>query len=244
MLNRLRQTYQARGLIGVLRLLARRALATLYRRETQHIFVRRIPGHASRPLLSEAAEPGGTTCLFVESAAALREVEGEIPPAIRDSVDQLRKRLAEGCSVVLARRPHASGTGHDVIGYAINEPGVFSALGRRGRVSSDYLFNHYIEVLPEYRGQRIADVMRRAMDEYGRMRGFTRRCSVVSPVNESSRRSNLRYGLIHAGTVARVSILGGLYVWDTPWEDVERALRVGDDDAVAGEQTPPARGRA
>ena len=95
----------------------------------------------------------------MESAAALQEVAREIPATMRDSADQLKTRLDRGCLVILVRRPHPSGRGHEVIGYGIYEPGVFSALGRKGKVSPDGLFNHYMAVVSQYRGQRVADVI-------------------------------------------------------------------------------------
>src|SRR5262245_41352023 len=105
------------------------------------------------------------------------------------------------------------------------ERGIFSALGRKGRIASDILFTHYEEILPEYHGQRLADVMRRALEVYCRAQRVTKRCSVVSPTNQPSLRSSLRSGYTIAGTVARVSILRGLFTWETPWESIEKVLR-------------------
>jgi len=212
-------------MLGVLDQLGRRVLAALYSRDAQYIFVRKIEPPRALASRSEASEALGITCIFVESAAALREIEDDIPWPFRDSRDELQRRLAQGCSVILAQRPKPSGVGHELIGYGINEPAVFSALGRRGKLPSNILFNHYLEIVPEYRGLRIADVMRRAMDEYCRAHGFTMRCTVVSPDNRASLRSHYRAGLIHAGTVARVSLLRGLFVWETPWRKIERAVR-------------------
>jgi GNAT superfamily N-acetyltransferase len=224
--DKVRRTYRTQGVSAVLREIKRIAVAALYQRDAQHIFVRRIPASGASIPRSEAAESLGVTCVFVESAAALRAIESEIPLSIRDSVDQLRQRLAQGCSVIVVRKP--SRAGHEVIGYGINEPGVFSALGRRGQLFPNVLFNHYLEILPEYRGQRIAHVMRIAMDEYCRMHGFTKRCTVVSPSNEASLRSNFRSGLVRVGMVARVSLLGGLFVWETPLETIRRAVQAAD----------------
>src|SRR5215510_8685948 len=125
--------------------LLRRLLSALYHREAQYIFVRKIEAQQARPALNKAVEQMGITCLFVESLEAWQKVEAEIPSSIRDSANQLRQRVAQGCLVILARRSKSSGTGHEVLGYGIYEPGVFSALGRKGKVSSDVLFNHYLE---------------------------------------------------------------------------------------------------
>lgn len=233
-----RQTYRAEGLSGAVRQLHRSVLAALYHRDTQYIFVRKIETRAALAPRNEVAKKLGVTCMVVESAAVFREMADEIPLSIRDSVGQLQQRLTQNCSVIVARRPKSSGTGHEVIAYAIYEPGVFSALGRTGRLPPDILFNHHIEVLPEYRGQRIADVIRRTSDEYCRMHGFTKRCSVISPSNEASVRSTLRSGLVQTGTVARVSLLGGLFVWETPWKKIERAVQAVDQ---TGDRRPRSR---
>jgi GNAT superfamily N-acetyltransferase len=224
--DRLPRIYRTQGVSAVLREIIRIARVALYERETQYVFVRKIPASGVSVSGSEAGESLGVTCLFVESAAALRAIEREFPLSVRDSADQLRRRLAQGCSLIVVRKP--SRAGHEVIGYGINEPGVFSALGRGGQLLPDVLFNHYIEILPEYRGQRIAHVMRIAMDEYCRMHGFTKRCTVVSPFNEANLRSIVRSGLVHVGTVTRVSLLGGLFVWDTPLETIQRAVHAVD----------------
>jgi GNAT superfamily N-acetyltransferase len=221
--DNLRRTYRTHGVSALLREISRIALAALYQRDAQLIFVRKIPASGASVSSSKSL---GVTCVFVESTAALRAIERELPLSIRDSVDQLRQRLAQGCSVIVIRKP--SRAGHEVIGYGINEPGVFSALGRRGQLLPDVLFNHYIEILPEYRGQGIAHVMRIAMDEYCRVHGFTKRCDAVSPSNEASVRSNVRSGLIQVGMVARVSLLGGLFVWHTPLETIRRAVQAVD----------------
>jgi len=223
------RTYRFERILGALDGLTRRVFAALYTRDAQFIFVRKIDAARVLASRSEATETSGITCVFVESTAALREIEEEIPLSIRDSPDELRRRLTQGCSVIVARWPKPSGVGHEIIGYGINEPGVYSALGRRGKLPSDILFNHYLAVVPEYRGQRIADVMRRAMDEYCCRHGFTKRCTVVSPSNIASVRSNVRAGLTHAGTVARISLLRGLFVWETPWRQIERAVRAVDN---------------
>ena len=224
--------YRDRGLVQVLCHLARAVLLSFYHRQAQYILMKAIENRAHVAPTNTAEEKIGIECLIVESAEALQAVAREIPTAIRDSADQMKKRLERGCLVILARRPHPSGTGHEVIGYGIYEPGVFSALGRRGKVSSDILFNHYLEVLPKYRGQRIADVMKRAIDEHCRAHGFKKRCTVISPSNEPSLRSDLRYGFTVVGTVVRVSLLRGLVVWETPWESIERALGVSGHQEV------------
>lgn len=204
--------------------IARKLFASLYHRQVQYIMVKRLDPRATIGSGKVAAEDLDIECLLVESPAALGAIASEIPTSIRDSVAALRRRLEQGCLVVFARRPRQNGAGKEVIGYTVCERGIFSALGRRKQVCADMLFTHYMEVLPGYRGQRVPELMRRTMDRYCLAHGVTKRCSVVSVTNQPSIQSSLRSGLVIAGTVERVSVCRGLFVWETPWERVEKAL--------------------
>ena len=218
--DKVRRTYRTQGVSAVLREIKRIAVAALYQRDAQHIFVRKIPPPARRyPAVKRRRAWASHACSWNQQQPCAIQRRDSL--LIRDS-----QRLAQGCSVIVVRKP--SRAGHEVIGYGINEPGVFSALGRRGQLFPNVLFNHYLEILPEYRGQRIAHVMRIAMDEYCRMHGFTKRCTVVSPSNEASLRSSFRSGLVRVGVVAPVSLLGGLFVWETPSETIRRAVQAVD----------------
>jgi hypothetical protein len=217
--------YRERGLAQGLHHLARALLAAFYHREVQYILVKKVASQEAVSPVPGEESGTGTECVIVESAAVLQEVVREMPATLRDSVEQLKARVEQGCLVLLAYRPPRSGVNRDLIGYMLCERGIFSALGRKGKISSDILFTHYQEVLPEYRGQRIADVMRRAPEVYCRAQGLTKRCAVVSSTNEPSIRSTLRSGYMIAGTVTRVSILRGRFTWETPWEKIEKVLR-------------------
>ena len=148
-----------------------------------------------------------------------------MPSSARDSMEDLETRLGEGSLVFLASRSAGEGAGQEVVGYCICERGVFSALGRKMTTSPDILFSHYIEVLPEYRGHGLADLIRGEMVEYCCANGITTRCAVITPSNKPSLKSALRAGFRVVGTVQHVSILNGLLAWDTPWKKVEKALQ-------------------
>lgn len=223
--QQLRDLYRESGVTGLRRLIGRTLFTALYHREVQYILLKRVESQKAVSPAPGKEGGAGTECLIVESAAALQEVVREMPATMRDSVDTLKERLERGCAVILARRPRRSEAGQEVVGYNICERGVFSALGRKRKIASDILFAHYTEVLPEYRGQRIAEVISGAVDEYGRAHGLTKLCSVISPANQASLRAFLRAGYTIVGTVARVSILRGLFIWETPWERIEAALR-------------------
>lgn len=204
--------------------IAYKLLASLYHRQTQYILLKMIsPQFAAEPD-TVAAESLGLTCTTVESADALQAGGYELAPSFRDSVARLQDRLRHGCVVFLAHRPRAGGAGQEVIGYSLSERGVFSALGRREKISPNILFNHYMEVLPQYRGLRVTGLLWRAEWEYCRVHGMTKRYTVVLPANVPAMRSSLRVGLLIVGTVTRVSAFRGLWVWETPWERIEQAL--------------------
>src|SRR5262245_2128050 len=97
--------------------LLRRLLRALYQCQTQEVFVRRIPLQPALLARAEAAEQRGATCLWMESLDALHKIEAEFPSSVRDSVDQLRRRVAQGCVVIVVWRPKPSGSGPEVLGY-------------------------------------------------------------------------------------------------------------------------------
>jgi hypothetical protein len=211
--------------LSLLRQFARTLFTALYHRQAQYIMLKKIESQPAGRLVSEGGKATEIACQVVDSVAALYAVPWKIPAAMRDSVAQLAQRVRQGCLVILAWRPHKAEPSREVIAYMVCERGVFSALGRKGKVSSDLLFTHYLEVLAPYRGQRMAQVLRGVRDEYCRAQGVPKRCSTIALTNEASLRSSLRDGATIVGTVVRLSILRGVVVWETPWAQIERALR-------------------
>ena len=138
-----------------------------------------------------------------------------------------QKQLEQGCVILLARRPKNNGSGKEVVGYAIYQQGVFSVFGHLRKISSDFLFTHYGEVLPEYRGQRIQQMSIRARIRYCRSNGIKKCCSSVGIYNRPSIIGR-RGGSTITGTIEQVSVFGGLFKWETPWEKIEAALRRGE----------------
>jgi GNAT superfamily N-acetyltransferase len=206
------------------RRIAAALLTGIYRRQAAYVFGHVItPGDAGATFHAEG-ESSEVECLIVESAAALDDCQMEIPAVFRDSADTLKSRLDQGCIVILAYLPGAKAPDKHIVGYSLRQRGVFSALGRQRNISADILFTHYVEVLPEYRGQRLASRLTGAALEYCRKNGLTRLCSVVMTHNQPSIQYTLRVGFAIIGTVERVSILKGLFVWETPWQHIERAL--------------------
>jgi len=216
----LAQRARALAALGGARGLWQALTISLYSRQLQWITVKRLD--APDPALPPDPE---TECFVVDSLPAFDAVAPEIPPAFRDSVKALEARVARGCVVCLARRPRKDGGGQVVVGYEIAERGIFSALGRRKALGGDVVFSHYAEVLPTYRGQRIHRRLFAARDEYFRQRGGKILCGVVAPHNRASLHALARAGHQVVGTVARVSVLRVVVVWQTPWERITRALQ-------------------
>ena len=192
-------------LAGLWSHLARATARALYCRERQYITLKRLDG--PQPETAAASSDRETACLMVDSVEALAVVASEIPVSLRDSVRELRRRIARGCVVCLARRRQPDGARHAVVGYEISERGVFSALGRRIPVPRDVIFSHHAEVLPAYRGRRIHGLMFAARDAYYRQRGGGVVVGVCLPDNRASLRALRRDGAAIVGTVERLSLL-------------------------------------
>jgi GNAT superfamily N-acetyltransferase len=223
-LHQLRYFYRATGLAGVTAQITRKVIAPIYRREVQYILIRDVESPDAPDPRTEVGDSPGTECIVLESPEALRPMESEIPSSFRYSVEEFREHLEQGCVVFLARRPRDTGPGKHVVGYNISRRGAFLVFGRPRSVPSDMFFSQYTEVLPEYRGQRIQQVLIRARIEYCRAHGLKKRCTSVGTENRPAMLAGLRVERI-AGTIERVSVLGGLFVWETPWERIEEALR-------------------
>ncbi|MEW6298983.1 MAG: hypothetical protein AB1671_14810 [Thermodesulfobacteriota bacterium] len=226
--HQLQQLYRAGGLTRVMIRLARDLLTSVYHYQMQYITSRRLDRDVVDDLANQTRERLKIECLVVESTEAFQAVKDEIPSSMRDSVDDLNRRLAQGCIITLARKPKDEGGGKEVIGYSIAERGVFSALGRRGKVSPDVLFGHYVEILPQYRGQRIHILITTARDTHCLKYGLKKNCGVISPQNYPSLRSSRRRGSRIVGIVQRVSVLRGLFVWETPWERIQETVDGGE----------------
>jgi len=211
--------YRGGGLPAVLAWAIRALLSPLYYREARYLVARKIPEVGSE------TESLDGQCLTVESLEALRAVEGEISPAITYPLKRLRKYLAQGAVIFLIFRPQGPGQERAFVGYGIDQCGVLSVLGREKAAPFRILFTRYGQTLPEYRGQRYNDTLRVAREEYCRKHAIQFICGTVAPDNRSSLSVAARVGFHIVGTAVRVSILRGRFVWETPWEKIEAALR-------------------
>jgi ribosomal protein S18 acetylase RimI-like enzyme len=202
--------------------LLRKLAASVWNREA--VFVRGRTIGIQTPN-GEKVHAGPVEFLTLQSPSDIDAIARELPASFRDSPDRLKERLEEGCVVFLARALQKNPRRHEVVGYIIAEKGIFSALGRKRKVAPDVLYGHYIEVLPEYRRMGIANFLNRNMEEYARRNGLRKYYSTVSSKNRVATRILREKSRENLGKVERVSIFRGLYVWETPWEEIEKTLR-------------------
>jgi GNAT superfamily N-acetyltransferase len=207
-----------------LRTLARTVATSLYSRQCQHITVQGIDA-TDRAAFNETPMDRKVQCVIVDSRDALAAIAQHIPAAFRDSVDELEKRVAQGCVLSLALRPTDAG-GAEIVGYELAERGVFSALGRRLVVPAEIVFSHWAEVRPAYRGQRIHAQLFATRDAYFRRRGGRFVCGVVDRRNHASLQALARAGSVVMGTVSRIALFRGLLVWETSREQIEHTLQL------------------
>jgi L-amino acid N-acyltransferase YncA len=202
----------------------RRLLHAVLRWQKLYIVVLNV--NAVDPEAHSQIQPGESTiqCDVLETRSALFALKREFPQSFRDSIERLAGRLDNGCIVFVLRTGDAPSERRRIVGYSICQPGVFSAFGSVRRISSDIIFGHYLEFLPDYRGQGLKAVLDENRIQYCRRHGVRTICGVIASHNIASLKASLRSGFRMAGALRRVSILGGLFVWQTSWETVEKAL--------------------
>jgi hypothetical protein len=208
------------GRLSLLRRAACSLVTSIYQSDTQY-----ITGCVPRALAREQLD---IDCLVFESVRQLEEIEPELPSEM--PVDKLKARLAEGCIVFLPYRSTGAGS-KEFVGFSIRERGIFSALGRKIPLSSTILFGHYLEVFPRYRGQRLAQEIRLFGEIYCHRNGLTKLCTVISAKNRASLQSHKHARSRMLGAVRKISLLRGLYIWETPAEDIKRAIASLDETA-------------
>ena len=216
--------YRNSGVSAVAKAVAGSVLSSICDYQIQEVRGRIIREHDPAPSAREHESGTNTPCVIIESTGELQPFLSEFGLPFRDSVDSLKRRLDQGCVVILARRAKQGETCHEVAGYSIMELGAFSAAGIKGKISRDILFVHHTEVTDKYRGQRIANVISRARNDYCRSRGIRKACTAHRPDNTTSERAFRKFGSRVLCYAVRVSLLRGMFVWHTPWKRIERAI--------------------
>jgi hypothetical protein len=240
--DKLRAAYRAGGFAALAEHVARSIASSVCDYQIQEVRGRIIREHDPVASARENESSIATQSIIIESTGELQPFLSEFGLPFRDSVDSLKKRLDQGCTLILARRAKQGEACHEVVGYSIMELGGFSAAGIKGKLSSDILFVHYVEVADKYRGQRIAQVITRARNDHCRNRGIRKSCTARRPDNTTSARAFRNFGNRRLCYAVRVSLLRGLFVWHTPWKKIERAIAE-LDDALRVKPGEPVSGR-
>jgi hypothetical protein len=232
-LEKLLALYRRDGLLAFAKTIGSSVMRSICDYQVVEVRGRVIWDHDPAPSVRVNDGKNATQCVIVESAEDLQCYSSEFRLRFRDSFDSLKRRLEQGCVLILARRGKQNRTGYEVAGYSIMEVGGFSAAGINGKISKDILFVHYTEVAHEYRGQRIAQVITRMRNDYCRERGIKKSCNAHRPDNISSERAFRNFGSRLLCYAVRVSLLRGLIVWQTPWKKIQRAIAKLEHDSIA-----------
>lgn len=223
-LQRWLHTYRGGGAAVALKQIVRELLAPLYQRETRYVLLRSIPNSCPNNFPHEDATLDGE-CLVVQDVAELKAVAHEIPSTLFHSLKDFENRLARGCVVFLAFRPHRNDTGREFVGYSIDQRGVLAVLGHERSIPPDILFVHYREMLPQFRGTKF-NALAVVREKYCQQNGIKMLCTVVAPYNRAALRyTTSRSGYSIVSTFTQTSILRGWVTWHTPWVKIEETLR-------------------
>jgi hypothetical protein len=223
-LHKLSELYCAEGLLPVAQAVTRSLASSLCDYQIQEVRGRVIWEQDPPPSDGARQSHLATQSVIVETAEELPRYASEFRLPFRDSVESLERRLEQGCVLILVRGVAKDGSGHEIVGYSIMERGGFSAAGIKGRLSQDTVFVHHTEVAVRHRGQRIAETISRARNEYCRANGIKKSFNAHTPGNTTSKRAFRRFGSRVLCYAVRVSLLRGLVRWRTPWKRIERAI--------------------
>ena len=209
---------------------ARRLVGRLVRHEAQHVIVGRID---EAPAASQGTQEWAE-CEVLESREELEAIVPELPSGLLP--ERLCRWFGPGHILILVRRRCGPDGEPQVVGYRLCERGILrSSLGLRARIPDTFLFIHHAMVLPEHRGQRIAQALREGAYRFAARRNIIWTCGVVSLSNAASLAAHLRpgTGARVVATIHKLSLRNGWLLWRTRWRTVARAL----DALAAGQKT-------
>lgn len=205
-------------MLGDIRRLLRKIRRLLIDRRNVYVMARDI-GPVDQP-----GDPN-LQCSVLDNPDALAAIRDEFLGFSRDSVADLQRRIDQGCLVFVFRKLEAGERKGRIIAYSICQRGIFSGLGVVQKISDEILFGHYFEILPECRARGLKTQLDIKRDQYCRVHGLKKICSVVNADNNASLKANLKSGFKVVGNVTRVVVLKRLVIWRTPRRTIERSLR-------------------
>src|SRR4051812_11450437 len=157
-------------------------------------WLRRVVVHEVRVLIAAPVssvpptEESDSECVIIESVRELEALRHEIPTAFYPKL----RRAVERSFIVGVRQSAVGAPGKQIIAYRICERGVFVAPGLRKPISPDFMFVHYAEVLPQYRGKRVATKLKAYLHRYAQARNIRWVCGAVTITNSASMAAHLR----------------------------------------------------
>jgi len=223
--HQLKYFYRSSGPRGVAVEVLRKSIAIIYCRNTAHLLTYRVDPNGPDSEAVDATLPLSMQHVVVRDPTSLKSYESELSPSMNYSYSQLRAAVRSGSVLFLMRHPREDGTGHRILGYSLHERGMVEAFGHRYRASADTLFLHYTEVLPAYRGLRIAFYIAEVVAAYSRGAAITRWFTWIGKSNRAALNARKRIGWVVAGQIRQIIILGGLITLQTSRSEVEDMLR-------------------
>lgn len=227
--QRMQYLYRGIGLKGTTLRATQKIISPIYRHEVGYIIVEYVEERDFHTPQSRTEDHAQTEYLVLETPESLREVMSEIPSTTM--IDRLRKHLSAGPGriAILLYQPTATGSRKQFIGLRTLARGQFIAPRLTAKVSDNILFVCDNEILPQYRGQRLAEKLRNATREYCRRNRLNKICGVIMSHNLPSiavvRRN--KYAMI-AGTYELRSLFGGLFKSSTSLENIRSIIEDAD----------------
>ncbi len=160
-------------------------------------------------------------------------MKDRIPPLV--PFHKLERHLADDPEsiVILATRPDFSGSGKKVIGYRICQPNVFVFPGIKEKLLLNSLFVTHTEVFPEYRRQKVNQMMRSATFGFCRENGLTKVLGVILAHNQPSIKSQKHSkGGSVIGKFESLSLFFGLYRSATPLDEIKKAIEDHESNGI------------
>ncbi len=220
--QRLKYLSQISPKVMVRRLLSK-IVVPIYRHEVGYITVG--PNNQRESTVAKHSDNKGTEFAVFKTPESLLSQGYEIPPLI--PVSELERHLKEDPSsvVIIASRANSDGSRNKIIGYATCQQGIFYAPGIEGKLPPDFLFIINGEVIPECRGQRVAEMMWDATDRYCIENGYKKRIGVILSHNQPALRYHMRLGTREiSGKVEFLSLFSGLYTKATPMDEIRKMI--------------------
>lgn len=172
---------------------------------------------------------GDTVCSVIDTVDSYRSKNYSLDTSF--PFDEVLRHLEDrrGNFAVIASKVGTDATEEMVVGYFLCVSGHFRLLEIEGSLPPDTLSSSTIVVMPEYRGQRIAQMMRDVADAYCSEIGLRKRISAVLDHNLPSLRNAHRKSNVKIiGRFRHISFFRGMWTGGTTIEEIREMIRESD----------------